>query len=72
MSVKRFTDDTNSFLGVRHHRTPAACARCLATLFGELTEIFDDKAEELKEEERRMWEVKKSEKREEIKKSPEL
>jgi hypothetical protein len=54
MSVKRFTDNTNPFLGVRHHRTPAACACRLATLFEELTKIFNDKAEKLKKEKRRM------------------
>jgi hypothetical protein len=54
MSVKGFTDNTNLFLGVCHRHTPAACARRLATLFRELTEIFDDKAEKLKEEKRRI------------------
>jgi hypothetical protein len=70
--VKRFTDNTNPFLGVCHRRTPAACARRLATLFGEITEIFDDKAEKLKEKKRRIWEVKESEEREEIEKREEI
>jgi hypothetical protein len=46
MSVKGFTDNTNPFLGVRHRRTPAARARRLATLFGEMAETFNDEAEE--------------------------
>jgi hypothetical protein len=54
MSVKRFTDNTNSFLGVYHCCTFAACVRRLTTLFKEMTKIFNDKAKKLKKKKRRI------------------
>jgi hypothetical protein len=52
MFIKRFTDNTNPFLSVCYRRTPAACARRLATLIRKLTKIFDNKVKELKKKRR--------------------